>query len=259
MTTSHYLLFYDAAPDYLERRAPLRDRHLEHAWRAHARGDLVLGGAYADPVDGAVLLFRGRNSGIAEAFARADPYVTEGLVERWWVRPWTTVVGREAATPVRSVSDGSSGEDGDPLAGCPVVTEIPIRWGDMDAFDHVNNTRFFQYFEVARMAWFEEVGFGGEGDVGPILHSTECRFRRPLRYPDAVRVGVRTLDLLDDRFTHEYLMVSERLGAVVATGRGVIVSFDYRRNEKAPIPAEVRGRIEALTGGGGRTPGGAIG
>jgi uncharacterized protein YciI len=92
----HYLLLYDVVPDYVERRAPLRAAHLAHARAAVARGELVLGGALADPPDGAVLLFKGASSEAAEAFARTDPYVLNGLVTRWRVRSWTTVVGRDA-------------------------------------------------------------------------------------------------------------------------------------------------------------------
>jgi uncharacterized protein YciI len=95
----HYLLFYDVVPDYVERRAPLREAHLAHGRAAQARGELVLGGALADPVDGAVLLFRGDSPAAAEAFAASDPYVTNGLVTRWRVRTWTTVVGDGAAVP----------------------------------------------------------------------------------------------------------------------------------------------------------------
>lgn len=97
----HYLLFYEAAEDYIAKRAPFRDAHLEKAWQASARGELVLGGALANPVDGAVLLFRGDSPAVAENFARADPYVTGGAVKRWHVREWTTVVGEDAATPIR--------------------------------------------------------------------------------------------------------------------------------------------------------------
>ena len=97
----HFLLFYDGAPDYLERRPQFRDAHLKHAWAAVERGELLLGGALADPVDGAVLLFAGGDQSAAEAFARADPYVLGGLVKDWRVREWTTVVGELAATAVR--------------------------------------------------------------------------------------------------------------------------------------------------------------
>jgi uncharacterized protein YciI len=98
---NHYLLIYDTAPDYLERRVALREAHLRLAWAAHARGELILGGALADPVDGAILFFQGDSPEVAERFAREDPYVQQGLITRWRVRPWTTVVGEGAATPMR--------------------------------------------------------------------------------------------------------------------------------------------------------------
>ena len=97
----HYLLFYETAADYLERRAELRSEHLALAWASHARGELILGGALAEPIDGAVLLFEGDSPDVAERFAASDPYVRNGLVARWRVRPWSTVVGEGAASPVR--------------------------------------------------------------------------------------------------------------------------------------------------------------
>ena len=97
----HYLLFYDVSSDYLERRTEFRNEHLTLAWKMHADGALILAGALADPVDGAVPLFQGDSPAVAEDFARADPYVRSGLVTRWRVRPWTTVAGESAATPVR--------------------------------------------------------------------------------------------------------------------------------------------------------------
>ena len=94
----HYILFYDVVDDYASRRAQFREAHLKLARQAYERGELVLAGALADPVDGAVLVFRGLTPQAAEAFAQADPYVTNGLVTRWRVRKWTTVVG-EGVTP----------------------------------------------------------------------------------------------------------------------------------------------------------------
>jgi uncharacterized protein len=91
----HYLLIYDLAPDYLERRSEFRGAHLSLAWQAHERGELILGGALAEPNDQAILLFQG------DSPAAADPYVSNGLVASWRVRPWTTVVGVTAATPFR--------------------------------------------------------------------------------------------------------------------------------------------------------------
>jgi hypothetical protein len=97
----HYLLFYEVSPDYLERRGEFRAEHLKLAWEANGRGELVLAGALAEPADGAVLLFQGDSPEAAERFAAADPYVRNGLVTNWRVRQWTTVVGDEAASPVR--------------------------------------------------------------------------------------------------------------------------------------------------------------
>ena len=96
----HYLLFYDVDSDYVERRAPLRAAHLAYARQAVERGELVLGGALDDPVDGAVLLFKAESRAVAEDFARADPYVVNGLVTAWRVREWTTVVGPDAEVQV---------------------------------------------------------------------------------------------------------------------------------------------------------------
>ena len=97
----HYLLFYEVGDDYLARRAEFRNIHLKLGWEAVERGELVLGGALANPADGAVLLFKGDSLQVAEGFATADPYVANGLVKRWSVREWTTVVGELSANPKR--------------------------------------------------------------------------------------------------------------------------------------------------------------
>jgi uncharacterized protein len=91
----HTILFYDVVDDYVEQRGPFRGLHLELARQAHARGELVLAGALAEPADGAVLVFRGDSRDAAVAFAKADPYVKNGLVTAWRVRKWATVVGAE--------------------------------------------------------------------------------------------------------------------------------------------------------------------
>lgn len=98
----HYLLFYDFVPDYLERRAQFRAEHLRLAWASQERGEMILGGAFADPADGAALLFECDSPAVPEAFAAADPYVRNGLVTNYRIRAWTTVVGKTAANPVRS-------------------------------------------------------------------------------------------------------------------------------------------------------------
>jgi acyl-CoA thioester hydrolase len=137
----------------------------------------------------------------------------------------------------------------DPLAGFPIVITVTLAWGDMDAYAHVNNTVFFRLFESARIEYLRAIDFtagGYGGGIGPILASTHCRFRRPLTYPDAVRVGARTVAVDADRFTMEYVIVSEQLGDVAAEGGGMIVSYDYDRGEKVPLPEQVRERMREV-------------
>jgi uncharacterized protein YciI len=94
----HYLLFYDVVDDYMTRRAPLRAEHLGLARSALERGELVMGGALANPTDASVLVFRGPSQKVVEDFVRADPYVREGIVKSWRIREWTVVIG-DGMTP----------------------------------------------------------------------------------------------------------------------------------------------------------------
>ena len=102
MVPMHYLLIYELASDYLARRAQFRAAHLAMAWQSAERGELVLAGAAGDPIEGAILLFSGDSAEVASAFARADPYVLNGIVNRWRVLPWHTVAGEQAANPTRA-------------------------------------------------------------------------------------------------------------------------------------------------------------
>jgi acyl-CoA thioester hydrolase len=138
------------------------------------------------------------------------------------------------------------------LEGFPVVVELPVFWGDMDYFRHVNNIVFFRYFESARIEYLERIGFRQEAQAdgaGPILHSTQARFRRPLTWPDTVLVGARTVDVGEDRFTQEYRLVSRAQGEVAAEGGGILVAFDYTANRKVPLPERVRAAIQLLESG----------
>jgi len=137
------------------------------------------------------------------------------------------------------------------LKGFPVVIELPVAWGEMDAFGHVNNIVYFRYFESARIAYFEKVGYLGvmeETSIGPILASTRCDFKRALTFPDRIAVGARVREMGEDRFWMDYRIISEKLKRIAAEGEGLIVSFDYKHGRKAPIPPEVRRRIEELEG-----------
>ena len=96
----HFILFYDYVPEYMDRRGEFRDDHLDYLKPYLERGELFLAGAFAAPADGAALVFRADTREVAEAFARSDPYVLNGLVTSWRVREWTTVVGRDAEQPI---------------------------------------------------------------------------------------------------------------------------------------------------------------
>ena len=90
---AYFALIYELVDDYLERRGEFREEHLRLARESQARGEMLLGGAFAEPADRALIIFRGENRSVAEAFVKRDPYVTNGLVKRWEVRPWTVVIG----------------------------------------------------------------------------------------------------------------------------------------------------------------------
>ena len=137
------------------------------------------------------------------------------------------------------------------LDGFPVVVELPVVWGEMDAFAHVNNVVYFRYFETVRQIYFEKIGFLETANtigVGPILASVRCDFRRPLTFPDKIFVGTKISEMSADRFLMRHRIVSEKLQKVAAEGDGLIVSYDYREGRKAPIPDEVRKKIEQLEG-----------
>jgi acyl-CoA thioester hydrolase len=139
----------------------------------------------------------------------------------------------------------------DLLAGFPVVIQLPVQWGDMDWYRHVNNVAYFRYFEsarveyVRRLDWFE---FERQTGIGPILAATQARFRRPLEYPDTIRIGTRLHRLEPDRFTVEHRLVSDRLGTVATEGQGTVVTYDYVRQCKVAVPDEIRRRLEQLEG-----------
>ncbi|HLL16867.1 MAG TPA: thioesterase family protein [Pyrinomonadaceae bacterium] len=134
----------------------------------------------------------------------------------------------------------------------PVVIELPVAWGEMDALRHVNNIVYFRYFESARMAYFTRLDiwdYMNETGIGPILASTACKFRLPLVYPDTVSVGTRISSVEADRFVMKYVVVSHRHAKVAAEGEGLVVSYDYRALRKTALPDEIKRRIEVLEQG----------
>lgn len=135
---------------------------------------------------------------------------------------------------------------GDILKTFPVTVEIPVAWGEMDAFQHVNNIVYFRYFESARIAYFGKLNmieYMDRTGIGPILSSIQCRFRAPLTYPDTITAGTRVSQIEEDRFTMDHIVFSHRLRKVVAEGDGLIVYYNYRERKKTHIPKELRQRI----------------
>jgi acyl-CoA thioester hydrolase len=131
----------------------------------------------------------------------------------------------------------------------PLLLEIEIAWGHMDAFQHVNNVMFFRFYESARIAYFEKIGFlkhMEETGIGPILASTSCKYIAPLKYPDTISVGARVTDLRDDRFTMFYRMISHQKDKVVAEGEALVVSYDYNNSEKTSLPQNIVDSIRSL-------------
>ena len=131
----------------------------------------------------------------------------------------------------------------------PVTVRLPVVWGEMDAFGHVNNVVYFRYFESARIACFERVGYTSimsTDGIGPILAHTECRFRLPLEYPDTVTVATRIAELSEQGFLMRYAVFSHRHDRLAAEGTGRVVSLDYRSGTKTDIPADLAERLSAL-------------
>ncbi len=134
----------------------------------------------------------------------------------------------------------------------PVKIEVPVAWGEMDAFGHVNNIVYFRYFESARIAYFDRIDYMAvmqKTGAGPILAASSCTFKYALSYPDTVTAAARVSNLQDDRFTMEYLVVSQGAERVAAVGQGEIVSYDYQRKCKTSLPVEIRQRVEVLESG----------
>ena len=135
------------------------------------------------------------------------------------------------------------------LAGYRVVVELPVAWGEMDSYQHVNNVVYFRYFENARLEYFRRLDwfeYERQTGIGPILAATQARFRKPLTYPDTIWVTARVVTIESDRFHLEHIVVSKRLGAVAAEGKGTVVTYHHGEGHKIAMPEELRRRIEAL-------------
>jgi len=121
----------------------------------------------------------------------------------------------------------------------PVVVEIPVAWGDMDAMKHVNNVQFFRYFETARIRYFEElriVEYIDNYAKGMVLGSTSAKYLAPVKYPDTLSVGVRTRSVDGSRIAHEYAVWSHESSQLVAKGESLSVFFDAKQHRPCDLP-----------------------
>jgi acyl-CoA thioester hydrolase len=135
------------------------------------------------------------------------------------------------------------------LVGFPTVIELPVQWGDQDAYQHVNNVLHFRWFESARIAYLEQIGLKDlyhKERVGPILAAINCNYRRQLQYPDVVQVGARITRIGRTSMQMEHVLFSTAQRSVVADGSSTIVTFDYKAQKPTPVPAEIRAKIEQV-------------
>lgn len=131
----------------------------------------------------------------------------------------------------------------------PVHLTQKVIWGDMDAFEHVNNTVYFRYFEDARMEFFTQLGVMEhlkETGIGPILASTRCDFRAPLSFPDEIVIGAWIDQIAEKRFTMHYRVHSLSQQCLVAEGEGLVVFYDYKNKKSSVIPTHIVENIERL-------------
>jgi acyl-CoA thioester hydrolase len=131
----------------------------------------------------------------------------------------------------------------------PVIVTFPVHWGELDAFGHVNNARYFTWFESARVAYFREIGIGMDrpSALGPIVASGSCDYLRPVTYPAEMTVGATVTSIGNTSFAMAYgLWRSETPGKLYARGTTVVVAFDYVAMKKVRVPDEIRQAMARL-------------
>jgi acyl-CoA thioester hydrolase len=130
-----------------------------------------------------------------------------------------------------------------------VQVKLKVQWGDMDAFNHVNNVMYFRYFETARIAYFEKIGLLGisaDDEVAPILAETNCRYKMPLNYPDEIDVGARVIENHSHGFLMEYGIFSHYHKKISSVGTGRIVMLNYRSHEKVAVDQDLLDKIAII-------------
>jgi acyl-CoA thioester hydrolase len=131
----------------------------------------------------------------------------------------------------------------------PVVIEVPVAWGEMDSFKHVNNVHYFRYFESARTKYVEELkilDFMNDYAKGPILSETSAKFLAPVSYPDTLSIGIRSIKATGGKLIQEYAIWSQEQSRLVTKGESTMLFFDYNIGQRCDIPAELASRMVKL-------------
>jgi acyl-CoA thioester hydrolase len=137
------------------------------------------------------------------------------------------------------------------LSDFPTVIELPVQWGDMDSYQHVNNVVHLRWFESARIVYLEQINLKSlyhTAGIGPILAAIGCNYRRQLTYPDLVAVGARVTRIGRTSFEMEHVLYSTAQQSIVADGKSTIVTFDYKQQRPTPVPDDMRAKIAAIEG-----------
>ena len=124
----------------------------------------------------------------------------------------------------------------------PIVHEQNVAWGDMDAFGHVNNVMYYRYIESARINYFDALNIF-EQKVLTVVASNQCKYLRPVFYPDQLKIAVRVDELRNSAMRMTYQLFSTAQNALVATAEAVIVCVDQENMQKAAIPEDIREKI----------------
>ena len=135
------------------------------------------------------------------------------------------------------------------LAGFPLITDLPVLWGDLDAFDHVNNVAYLRWCETSRVEYLRRIGLFPElppRGLGPIIASVTCHYRRPLGYPDTVAVGTRVGSIGNSSFQMKHRIVSRARSEIVAEAESTMVTLDYSAGKPVRLPEAVREAIARL-------------
>lgn len=131
------------------------------------------------------------------------------------------------------------------LLDYPVIYEQPVAWGDMDAFGHVNNVMYYRYIESARIRYLDELNIFQQ-EVYTVVASNQCKYIRPVFYPDQLKIGVRVEEMRNSALRMSYLLWSEAQQTVVAWGEAVIVCVNKENMNKTEIPAVIRKKVTEI-------------